>query len=328
MQNDLLMQRSEMAMSDKLMLEQTVSAPDFLKGIDIVDAHHHFLQHQQFPYHWLAPHTGPGRFGCKELLRREYLPGQYLEDFSGTSISSSVHVQANCGAEDPAAETRWLQALKDETGWPSAIVAEADLMDPNASELIARHRDNSALRGIRTPVAWDTRGRWRVASQPGVMANARFQHMLTVLQAHSLALDLVIVPEQFFELTAMARKHPDQIIVINHFATLEPDEPGNADTWKKGISTLADLPNVYVKLSGLWTVDKHWAPTRLQPFVDHLLDTVGPSRVMYGSNLPVEAVNCSLARQVSQLEIILSGYSNDELQQLFSRTAKRVYQLA
>jgi len=283
MQNDLLMQRSEMAMSDKLMLEQTVSAPDFLKGIDIVDAHHHFLQHQQFPYHWLAPHTGPGRFGCKELLRREYLPGQYLEDFSGTSISSSVHVQANCGAEDPAAETRWLQALKDETGWPSAIVAEADLMDPNASELIARHRDNSALRGIRTPVAWDTRGRWRVASQPGVMANARFQHMLTVLQAHKLCLDLVIVPVQF--------------------------------------------GNVYVKLSGLWTVDKHWAPTRLQPFVDHLLDTVGPSRVMYGSNLPVEAVNCSLARQVSQLEIILSGYSNDELQQLFSRTAKRVYQL-
>lgn len=309
------------------MQEQTIAKPAFLNGIDIVDAHHHFFQHDRFPYHWLAPHTGPGRFGSKELLRRDYLPEQYLADFSGMSVSSSVHVQANCGADDPAEETCWLQGLSDETGWPSAIVAEADLLEPDAPELIARHLRNPALRGIRPPVAWDTKGRWRVASQAGVMAESRFQRLLGVLQEHSLCLDIVIVPEQFGELVTLARKHPDQIIVINHFGTLEPDEPGNAEAWKTGVASLTDLPNVHVKLSGLWTVDKDWSPTRLQPYVEHLLESLGVQRVMYGSNLPVEAVNCSVSRQMSQLEIILSGCSHDELKQLFSRTAQRVYRL-
>lgn len=309
------------------MPEQSVCEPAFLNGIDLVDAHHHFLQHGQFPYHWLAPDTGPGRFGSKATLRRDYLPEQYLHDFSGIPVRASVHVQANCGADDQAEETRWLQTLKDETGWPSAIVAEADLLEANAPELIARHLQNPALRGIRTPVAWDTRGRWRVASQPRVMANKRFHRLLSVLQEHSLCLDIVIVPEQFDELTAMARKHPDQVIVINHFATLEPDEPGNAEAWKTGVASLADLPNIYVKLSGLWTVDKQWSPSHLRPFVHHLLESVGADRVMYGSNLPVESVNCSLSLQMSQLEIILSGCSKDELQHLFSRTAKHVYRL-
>jgi len=309
------------------MARHTLAEAAFLEGIDIVDAHHHFLKLDRFPFHWLAPHTGPGRFGSKHTLRHDYLPDDYLSDFSGLSLCASVHVQANCGAQDPAEETRWLQALADKTGWPSAIVAEADLLAQDAPELIARHLENSALRGIRTPVAWDTKGRWRVASTPGAMADARFRRSLSVLEENDLCLDMVIVPEQFGDLAALASAHSGQKIVVNHFGTLEPAQTGNRQAWKTGVALLNDLPNVHMKLSGLWTVDEDWSPLVIRPYVDHLLETIGPERIMYGSNLPIETINCSLSRQFSQLGKVLCDCSTDDLRQLFSITAKRVYQL-
>ncbi|MGQ7843762.1 amidohydrolase family protein [Granulosicoccus sp. 3-233] len=309
------------------MAEPQLPGTGFLQGIDIVDAHHHFLQLDRFPFHWLAPDASPGRFGSKESLRRDFLPVHYLDEFSGLALSASVHVQANCGAEDPAEETRWLQQLQARTGWPSAIVGEAELLDPTAPELIARHLECPALRGIRTPVAWDRQGRWRVASQAGVMADAGFRRSLSILEANGLCLEVVVVPEQFDELAALARAHPGQLIVVDHFGTLEPDEPGNAQAWKTGIDLLADLPNVHVKLSGLWTVDRNWEPAVVQPYVRHLLDTIGAERILYGSNLPIETVNCSLVRQMSQLQQILAECSANELGQIFSDAARRVYRL-
>ncbi len=309
------------------MAEHTHTAAAFLQGIDIVDAHHHFLPLERFPFPWLAADSGPGRFGSKASLRHGYLPEQYLGDFSGLSLAASVHVQANCGAEDPADETRWLQALQERTGWPSAIVGEADLLDPEAPELIARHLESPALRGIRTPVAWDANGRWRMASQPGAMADDTFRQVLPILEANDLCLEIVIVPEQFGELAALAHAHPGLIIVVDHFGTLEPAQPGNLQAWRAGVALLAERPNVHVKLSGLWTLDRDWTASIIAPHVIHLLDTIGADRILYGSNLPIETVNCPLARQFSQLGNILATRPFEERQQLFSATARQVYRL-
>ncbi len=300
----------------------------FPEGIDVIDAHHHFLALSRFPFDWLAPDTGPGRFGSKSSLRRDYLPEHYLKDFSGFRLTGSVHVQANCGASDPAAETRWLQSLHDETGWPSAIVGEADLLDPDVEQLIERHLENPALRGIRTPVAWDAGERWRIAPRPRVMAETGFRRAVSLLEAKALSLDVVIVPEQFDELAELAAAHPAQTIVVNHFGTLEPEQAGNIQAWYPGIDLLSNLPNVYMKLSGLWTIDRDWNPSVIQPFVDHLLEHIGSERILYGSNLPIESVNCPLARQMSQLRRILMKCSPSDLRNIFSDTARRVYRIA
>lgn len=300
----------------------------FLDGIDVVDAHHHFWELGRFPYLWLAPDSGPGRFGDKATLRRNYLPDAYLDDFGGVKLSASVHVQANCGARDPSRETRWLQQLSDRAGWPAAIVAEADLLDPDAPELIRRHLAYPALRGVRTPVGWDGAGRWRIGRQSGAMADGRFRAALDLLKANGLCLEIVIVPEQFKELAILAEAQPDLTIVVDHFATLEPDQPGNAGAWMTGIASIADLPNIVMKLSGLWTVDKGWSSDVLHPFVNHALNHLGADRIMYGSNLPVESVNCPLECQLARLGEILTGHPREVLRDVFGETARRVYRLA
>ncbi|MBV7396864.1 amidohydrolase family protein [Mameliella sediminis] len=299
----------------------------WLDGISLVDGHHHFWELDRFPYRWLAPDAPPARFGDKSTIRRDYLPADHMAAFGDLPLCASVHVQANCGAADPVDETRWLQHLSDSTGWPNAIIAEVDLCHPDAAAQIAGHLTCPALRGIRTPVAWDEAGRWRVASKPGVPRDPGFRRSLAVLEAMDLCLECVVVPQQLIEIAELARDHPALKIVINHFGTLEPAIPGNAQQWREGIVALASAPNVYMKLSGLWTVDKGWQADALKPHVLHLLSSFGAERVLYGSNLPVEGVNCPLQRQFQQLEIVLRGQPKPVLNAIFSETARRVYRL-
>lgn len=303
------------------------SVQDLLAGIPLVDAHHHFWQLDRFPYRWLAPSAPPARFGDKATIRRDYLPADYLKDMGGLPVSASVHVQANCGADDPADETRWLQHLSERTGWPHAAVAEVDLSAPDAIAQVDRHRALPILRGIRTPVAWDTEGRWRVATRPGVLSDTGFQEAARHLARHDLCLDMVVVPEQLPEVGAFASGHPDLKIVINHFATLEPSRPGNLGHWQEGLRILADIPNVYLKLSGLWTVDKAWQPSAVSPHVAHALKTLGAARMMYGSNMPVEGVNCPVTRQFENLATSLATCPRADLEALFSGTARTVYRI-
>ena len=299
----------------------------WLDGIALVDGHHHFWELSRFPYRWLAPDAPPARFGDKAAIRRDFLPADYLSAFDGLPLSASVHVQANCGTADPVEETRWLQELSDRTGWPSAIVAEVDLTAPDAKAQIARHLQSPGLRGIRTPVAWDKAGRWRVAAKAGVLSDDRFRAALPLLEENGLCLECVVVPKQLREVLDLAQARPGLTIVLDHFATLEPDQPDNLDDWRCGIDALAAAPNVVVKLSGLWTVDRTWQASVLRPHVSHLLNCLGPDRVLYGSNLPVEGVNCPLARQFEQLHDVLADQPADALNAIFSGTARRVYRL-
>ncbi|TNF19725.1 MAG: hypothetical protein EP318_13350 [Rhodobacteraceae bacterium] len=299
----------------------------WLDGIALVDGHHHFWDLARFPYRWLAPEAPPARFGDKSAIRRNYLPADHLAAFGALPLTASVHVQANCGAADPVEETRWLQHLADTTGWPHAIVAEVDLCAADARAQIAGHLAYPALRGIRTPVAWDVAGRWRVADRPGVLAEERFRALLPLLEENRLCLECVVVPAQLPEVRDLALAHPGLSIVLNHFATLEPDTPGNADAWRAGLGALGAVPNVCVKLSGLWTVDRGWRAAVLKPHVAHLLACLGPERVLYGSNLPVESVNCPLSRQFEQLREVLGDQPAPVLRAIFSDTARRVYRL-
>lgn len=293
----------------------------------IVDAHHHLWDLSRFPYRWLAPEAPPRRFGDHGAIKRDYLPVDYRADFEGLNLVGSVHVQANCGAEDPVAETAWLQDLVDKAACPTAIVAEVDLTRADAAKQIERHRQYARLRGVRALAAWDRVGRWRFATRPGILGEPAFRAGAATLAATGLSLDLVVVPEQLAEVVQLAKAIPDLPIAINHLAQIEPSVPGSAESWHAGIASLADCRSVHMKLSGLWTIDLNWSPEKLHPFVDRAVDMFGPQRLMYGSNLPVEKVNTGAARQIEVLTDILGERSSEVADGIFFANATRFYRL-
>ncbi|WP_204115541.1 amidohydrolase family protein [Shimia biformata] len=301
---------------------------DLFDNLPIIDGHHHLWQIDRFPYRWLVPDAPAARFGDKRGIARDYLLDEHRTAFGDRQLTGSVHVEAHCGATDPVEETRWLQDVSDQSGWPLAIVGAVDLMSEGARDLVDRHRAFPALRGVRSPVAWDHAGRWRVASESGVLESPVFRNVAQYLADQELCLEMVVVPDQLDELAEFAHSVPQLQIVVDHFGTLEPDQPDNAARWRRGIARLASLPNVCVKLSGLWTVSKSWDATALTPFVHHLLDSIGADRVFYGSNAPVEIVNCPVSRQFEQLKTVLADRSKSEVRSIFHDTASRVFRFS
>src|SRR5262249_43993999 len=110
---------------------------------------------------------------------------------------------------------------------------------------------------------------------------------------------------------------------------------------KKGITELADCPNVTVKLGGLGSdrsgFDWHKRRVRpssaeptpiIAPYFEWCIEKFGVHRCMFESNFPVEKRVNSYVTVWNTFKRVTQGYSVPERRALFHDTAARVYRLA
>ena len=98
----------------------------------LIDAHHHLWEPQTLPYTWLRQIGKPKPFGDPTAIQRNYLPKDYLQDFTEAKdfeLVGTVHVQADSALPEPEKETNWLDQLNSSI--PSGIVGFADLSKDN-----------------------------------------------------------------------------------------------------------------------------------------------------------------------------------------------------
>jgi predicted TIM-barrel fold metal-dependent hydrolase len=99
-------------------------------------------------------------------------------------------------------------------------------------------------------------------------------------------LDLLIGTADLPAAAGLAQRIPETKIVIDHLGS--PDiAAGDFPQWAPAMESLARLPNVYCKLSGLVRVaPAPWKAADLRPYVHHALRLFGPERLMFGSGWP------------------------------------------
>jgi predicted TIM-barrel fold metal-dependent hydrolase len=121
----------------------------------VADAHHHLWDLKALRYPWLqGPPGAEGFSGDTSPIRRDYLIDDFLADSSSSGVVRSVHVQAEVDPSDPVAETRWLQGIADERGFPHGIVAYVALDKKDAEAIIEGHCQYANLRGVRQLLNW------------------------------------------------------------------------------------------------------------------------------------------------------------------------------
>lgn len=292
-----------------------------------IDAHHHLWRLGRFPYAWLAPDSPPRPFGTHDALKRDYLLDDYRRDITGTGIVSSVFVEANAGAHD-AEEIEWVAALAGAGPLPSAAIGQLDLRRPDAGRVLDAFCRVPLMRGIRMSLCWDARPRWRFIDAPDVMRTAEFRAGLAELTRRGLIFEALVVPGQLGQLAELASAHPEQGIVLNHLGTPLRETPRDIAEWKEGMLACARCPNIAVKISGLWPIDRQWRPDVVGPSVRFVVDVFGPDRCLWASNMPVEGLMCPVPRQLQSLEIVLEDLSEEDKDRIFSGTAARIYRIA
>jgi predicted TIM-barrel fold metal-dependent hydrolase len=123
------------------------------------------------------------------------------------------------------------------------------------------------------------------------------------------------------------RNFPEVPVVIDHAGCPYDQSESGLQLWMNGLASLAELPNLHIKLSGFGMYDKDWSSESTQLIFDTILENFSSNRIMWGSNFPVERLMNPYRFCVSQLLKWLAPLSEEEKNRVASETAKNFYRI-
>ncbi|WP_029922141.1 amidohydrolase family protein [Nevskia soli] len=293
----------------------------------IVDPHQHLWDFEVCRYPWLMdrplPHNPAG--DCSAIAR-PYGLDDYLRDTVGWNIARTVHVDAGAVADDALRESAWLQETADRRGYPHGIVAYADLRHPRIDQQLAAQRAYRNVRGIRQIANWHA-DPLKTYNTQDPLVDPYWLRGFALLRKHELSFDLQIYPGQMPAAAALAARHPDTRIILNHAGMPTDRDAAGLAAWRRGMAQLARQPNVLVKISGLAMIDRQWTVDSIRPFVLDTIELFGPARCMFASNFPVDRLYGEFGRHYQAYDDVVAAFGDAERRQLFADTAMAAYRL-
>jgi L-fuconolactonase len=272
-----------------------------------VDAHQHFWRLSRGDYGWLTPELGP--------IHRDFLPPDLEPLLQRHDIAATVLVQA----APTEAETRFMLSLADAHPFVEGVVGWTDFAAADAREAIARLSRHPKLKGLRPMIQDIADADW--------MLRPELEPAFRALVVHDLVFDALVLPRHLGNLLALARRHPDLRIVVDHCAK-PAIAAGGFSGWADDIGRIAAETGAACKLSGLVTeAGAGWSAERLRPYVDHVLSIFGPGRVVWGSDWPVSTLAAGYEDWVAATGQLLDGWSDEEREAILGGNAVRVYGL-
>jgi L-fuconolactonase len=145
---------------------------------------------------------------------------------------------------------------------------------------------------------------------------------------YGLTFDILTKPPQLAAAVEMVKQSPHNTFVLDHIS--KPYIAKNEmQPWADQISEIASHENVFVKVSGLFTeADWHnWNHQTFAPYLDHILNTFTPARMMFGSDWPVCLLAATYADTINLMEEFVKEFSVSEQESFWANTARRAYKL-
>jgi len=148
------------------------------------------------------------------------------------------------------------------------------------------------------------------------------------LAEYGLVFDILTRPPQLAAAVEMVKKSPNNSFVLDHISKPYMAK-GEMQPWADQISEIASYENVCVKVSGLFTEAnwKSWTTQTFKPYLDHILKSFTPARMMFGSDWPVCLLAATYKDTIELMEDFTKDFSKSEQESFWAETAKRVYKL-
>ena len=206
----------------------------------IVDGHVHLWDLSRARYGWLQDDPLPNNPAgdMSPIANANYLLDDYLADTAGWRVDKIVHVEAGQPMGQQLAETDWLQSIADEAGYPQAIVAGADMLDPDLDALLEAHAARPNVRGVRQIVCWH-QDSLKTYTDRDLLRDPKWVEGFAKLARYGLSFDLQLYPSQMATAAIIAARHPDIPIIVNHAGLPTDRDAAGMERWRTGLRLLA-----------------------------------------------------------------------------------------
>lgn len=278
----------------------------------IVDTHLHVWDPGYLRYPWLDEIP---------MLNKPHLLADYNRATGPVQVEKMVFLQCEVDFAQFQDEADWVSSLAQTDTRIQGMVPWAPLEKGEGARAdVEKLAANPLVKGIRRIIQFE----------PDIDFCLRpdFVRGVQLLADYNLSFDICINHTQLANTIKLVAQCPDVPFILDHIG--KPDIQNQLlDPWRQEIGQLAALPNVWCKLSGLVTEADHanWSRDDLKPYIDHVIDSFGFDRVMYGGDWPVATQATTYPRWVETLAWAVHGSSATELHRLFHDNAIAFYRL-
>lgn len=238
----------------------------------IIDTHTHF-------YDPTRPQGVPWPGKNDRLLYRKVLPDEFKKLVMPQGVTGTVVVEASPLLED----NQWLLDLAKDDPYLPGIVGHLTPGSDDFGKQFDRFAKDRKFQGIRISEGGLIKG----LDQKSYLDNLR------KLADADRQLDVNGGPGTPAVVAKLAQAIPALRIVINHAANVRIDGKAPPDAWQKAMQEAARQKNVWCKVSALVEgtgKSDGSAPKEVEfykPVLDHLWESFGEDRLIFGSNWPV-----------------------------------------
>lgn len=292
----------------------------------IIDSHIHLWDLSLKKHAWLLEKPGDSFLGDYSPLQTSYLPANYQNDAKAHQVEKTVHIQAGWSRDDLLGEVQWLTELNQTLGSPDAIIAYANLTSTQLETELNALSQFPLVKSIRQIIAWHANPYYR-SCDADYLNDAKWQQGFAKLAQHGLCFDLQIFPEQASAAYQLGKLNPQVPIVIEHALQPIQHDSEYLAYWRRQLAKLAELPNFYLKLSGLHLFNHQPDHLVIKNILEICVEIFTPSRCMFGSNFPIEKLFVSYDELMNFYLAFADQYLAYEREQLFYQTAKQFYRL-
>jgi len=273
-----------------------------------IDSHQHFWKYEPAKHSWINDEMA--------VIRRDFLPGDLKKVYDENDVDGCVAVQA----DQTIAETDFLLNLANENNFIMGVVGWVDLRSKDVDPVLEKYHSEKKIKG------------WRhiVQGEPdhNFLMRPDFLRGVSYLEKYGYVYDILIFPHQLGATLEFVKQFPHQKFIIDHIAKPYIKD-GFFDGWAVLMKEIAKHPNVHCKLSGMITEAdyNHWTSQQIIPYMDWVLSSFGPDRIMYGSDWPV----CLVAGNYGQVKKLVTDFidalSDEEQKAIMGGNAVAFYGL-
>lgn len=278
----------------------------------LLDTHQHLIYRDRIRYGWTRSFPA--------LSSASFTLEDYARISDGAGIAATLFMETAADESDFHAETQLASTLAAEL--PNGVVGLIASIRPE--------NDDGFEDWIAEAVALGAVGFRRVLHvvDDAVSQSPVFRRNVRRIGEVGKVFDICVLARQLPLAAELADACGDTQLVLDHCGT--PDIAGGGlDPWRADMAELARRQNVVCKLSGLFAYCTPRSANlgAIRPYVDHVLETFGPTRMVWGSDWPVVNTTSDLTTWIAATRAILDGLRREEAEAIANGNAQALYKV-
>jgi predicted TIM-barrel fold metal-dependent hydrolase len=280
--------------------------------IPLLDTHQHLIIRSKANYSWTKE--------IPSLATDDFSQEKYTEITSNFGIAGSIFMESAVDDSDYQKETKYIKTLINDSS--NKIIGLISSIRPEDDKGFEHWLDVSIQMGVV--------GYRRILHEmpDEISQNEIFKKNIKKIGNVEKTFDMCFLARQLKIAIELAKDCSNTSMILDHCGV--PDIANNAiDTWKEDIKLLSELPNVVCKLSGIMAYCATGTSSfeTIEPYVNHVLESFGPKRILWGSDWPVVNLGKGLPEWIKVTRQILDKLSIDEANAIANGTAQNIYKV-